>query len=86
MSASETPKSRLDTSSFPPFSCVVTPSNMSCCHRAGKRRGFPRPPRAGNPALPPRPLPRRFCLMISSKDMSSLSAMTPQRWRQKHFR
>uniref|UniRef100_A0A8B9I265 Uncharacterized protein n=1 Tax=Astyanax mexicanus TaxID=7994 RepID=A0A8B9I265_ASTMX len=34
ISASETPKSRLDTSSFPP---VSTPplSNRSCCHLSG---------------------------------------------------
>uniref|UniRef100_A0A3B3CK38 Uncharacterized protein n=1 Tax=Oryzias melastigma TaxID=30732 RepID=A0A3B3CK38_ORYME len=66
MSASETPKSRLETRSFPPVSTPAPPpppaaplkplkplSNMSCCHLSGSCLGPP--PRA--PPVPPRPRP-----------------------------
>uniref|UniRef100_A0A8C6MNB7 Uncharacterized protein n=1 Tax=Mus spicilegus TaxID=10103 RepID=A0A8C6MNB7_MUSSI len=101
ISASDTPKSRLDTSSFPPVSTPAPPpkplSKRSCCHLSGSCFGwretvpaltllygagrFLPPPAAPRPALPrPRPPLRpprwlRFSLMMSSKDMSILSAM-----------
>uniref|UniRef100_A0A3B5RCA5 Uncharacterized protein n=1 Tax=Xiphophorus maculatus TaxID=8083 RepID=A0A3B5RCA5_XIPMA len=97
MSASETPKSRLETRSFPPVSTPAPPpppalplkppkpvSNMSCCHLSGSCLGPPPrpPPRPTRPPRP-RPLPPRppplcclFCLIISSRDISILSAIT----------
>nr|BAC32994.1 unnamed protein product [Mus musculus] len=91
MSASDTPKSRFDTSSLAPVSTPSPPpqplSNRSCCHLSGS--GFGLLYGAGR-FLPPRamagrfllgPPPRftrrwlRFSLMMSSKDMSILSAM-----------
>uniref|UniRef100_A0A3Q3GGF8 Uncharacterized protein n=1 Tax=Labrus bergylta TaxID=56723 RepID=A0A3Q3GGF8_9LABR len=103
MSASETPKSRLETRSFPPVSTPAPPpppaaplkplkplSYMSCCHLSGSCLGCNRRKRT-RPALPPRPppapprprpLPPRppplcclFCLIMSSKDISILSAI-----------
>uniref|UniRef100_A0A8C5UA85 Uncharacterized protein n=1 Tax=Malurus cyaneus samueli TaxID=2593467 RepID=A0A8C5UA85_9PASS len=103
ISASETPKSKLETSSFPPVSTPAPApkplSNRSCCHFSGScfgrgsvpaaaraitgrfRAAPPRPPR------PPRPAPRwlRFSLMMSSRDMSILSAMMAAR-SDPHFR
>uniref|UniRef100_A0A3B3TXM4 Uncharacterized protein n=2 Tax=Poecilia TaxID=8080 RepID=A0A3B3TXM4_9TELE len=107
MSASETPKSRLETRSFPPVSTPPPPpapalplkppkplSNMSCCHLSGSCLGCNRRKRthlltSGSPCLSPtrpprpRPLPPRppplcclFCLIISSRDISILSAIT----------
>uniref|UniRef100_A0A8C8S887 Uncharacterized protein n=1 Tax=Pelusios castaneus TaxID=367368 RepID=A0A8C8S887_9SAUR len=121
ISASDTPKSRLETRSFPPVSTPAPApkplSKRSCCHFSGScfdhgpagrflpppramtglfRTGPPPParpaptlPRPGPPprAAPPRPRPPRppparpaprwlrFSLMISSRDMSILSAM-----------
>uniref|UniRef100_A0A674N485 Uncharacterized protein n=1 Tax=Takifugu rubripes TaxID=31033 RepID=A0A674N485_TAKRU len=55
ISASETPKSRLETRSFPPVSTPAPPplatplnplkplSNMSCCHLSGSCLGSPCP-------------------------------------------
>uniref|UniRef100_A0A8D2GNK0 Uncharacterized protein n=1 Tax=Urocitellus parryii TaxID=9999 RepID=A0A8D2GNK0_UROPR len=80
MSASDTPKSRLDTSSLPPVSTPAPPpkplSNRSCCHLSGScfaPRAMPALPRPRPPPRPPRWL--RFSLMMSSRDMSILSAM-----------
>uniref|UniRef100_A0A8C0NSM4 Uncharacterized protein n=3 Tax=Canis lupus TaxID=9612 RepID=A0A8C0NSM4_CANLF len=105
ISASDTPKSRLDTSSFPPVSTPAPPpkplSKRSCCHLSGSCFGCggrrppgppPAPPRAParRPAAPLTLLAGRFrmgppprltraaaCapLMMSSRDMSILSAM-----------
>uniref|UniRef100_A0A3P9KRB5 Uncharacterized protein n=1 Tax=Oryzias latipes TaxID=8090 RepID=A0A3P9KRB5_ORYLA len=102
MSASDTPKSRLETRSFPPVSTPAPPpppaaplkplkplSNMSCCHLSGsclgcnrrKRTNLP-PPRAPPEPPRPRPLPPRappllclFSLIMSSRDISILSAI-----------
>uniref|UniRef100_A0A8C5SX36 Uncharacterized protein n=1 Tax=Laticauda laticaudata TaxID=8630 RepID=A0A8C5SX36_LATLA len=82
MSASETPKSRLDTRSFPPVSTPAPGpkqlSNKSCCHFSGScfgspPRPAPPPPRLVAPLPRPRPPPAR--LIMSSKDMSILSPM-----------
>uniref|UniRef100_A0A8C5UB10 Uncharacterized protein n=1 Tax=Malurus cyaneus samueli TaxID=2593467 RepID=A0A8C5UB10_9PASS len=89
ISASETPKSKLETSSFPPVSTPAPApkplSNRSCCHFSGSCFGppAPRPPRTGPPrrpapaapAAPAAPRWLRFSLMMSSRDMSILSAM-----------
>uniref|UniRef100_A0A8C0WF24 Uncharacterized protein n=1 Tax=Castor canadensis TaxID=51338 RepID=A0A8C0WF24_CASCN len=110
MSASDTPKSKFDTSSFPPVSTPAPPpkplSKRSCCHLSGSS---PHPPDAhpcprgpsltllygAGRFLPPPPAapramagrflmgpPPRFTraaacapLMMSSRDMSILSAM-----------
>uniref|UniRef100_A0A8C6ZI00 Uncharacterized protein n=1 Tax=Nothoprocta perdicaria TaxID=30464 RepID=A0A8C6ZI00_NOTPE len=68
MSASETPKSRLETSSFPPVSTPAPApkplSNRSCCHFSGSCLGCGE---SGASLTGP--------LMISSRDMSILSAM-----------
>lgn len=65
MSASDTPKSRLDTSSFPPVSTPAPPpkplSNRSCCHLSGSCLGCGRGGAAEEarreraPLLPARP-------------------------------
>uniref|UniRef100_A0A8D2DB12 Uncharacterized protein n=1 Tax=Sciurus vulgaris TaxID=55149 RepID=A0A8D2DB12_SCIVU len=80
MSASDTPKSRFDTSSFPPVSTPAPPPKPLSNRSKSAKRNRPVTPRA-MPALPrPRPPPRpprwlRFSLMMSSRDMSILSAM-----------
>uniref|UniRef100_A0A8C5NMP6 Uncharacterized protein n=1 Tax=Junco hyemalis TaxID=40217 RepID=A0A8C5NMP6_JUNHY len=88
MSASETPKSRLETSSFPPVSTPAPApkplSNRSCCHFSGSCFGCNETGGAGRFLPPPRaitgrfrtgPPPARPPLMMSSRDMSILSAM-----------
>uniref|UniRef100_A0A672UE70 Uncharacterized protein n=1 Tax=Strigops habroptila TaxID=2489341 RepID=A0A672UE70_STRHB len=110
MSASETPKSRFETSSFPPVSTPAPApkplSNRSCCHFSGSCFGcnesgtsltggagrFLPPPRAitglfrTGPPPPARPAPTPPRLMISSSDMSILSAMMAAPLRGLHFR
>uniref|UniRef100_A0A8B9FSL4 Uncharacterized protein n=1 Tax=Amazona collaria TaxID=241587 RepID=A0A8B9FSL4_9PSIT len=86
MSASETPKSRFETSSFPPVSTPAPApkplSNRSCCHFSGSCFGFPQAA-----ALPPAAAASRTrLLMISSSDMSILSAMMAAPLRGLHFR
>uniref|UniRef100_A0A8B9C0C6 Uncharacterized protein n=1 Tax=Anser brachyrhynchus TaxID=132585 RepID=A0A8B9C0C6_9AVES len=109
MSASETPKSRLETSSFPPVSTPAPApkplSKRSCCHFSGSCFGcndtgtslsgagrFLPPPRAitgrfrTGPPPPARPAPTPPRLMMSSRDMSILSAMMAAPLRGPHFR
>uniref|UniRef100_A0A3Q4G7D2 Uncharacterized protein n=1 Tax=Neolamprologus brichardi TaxID=32507 RepID=A0A3Q4G7D2_NEOBR len=70
ISASETPKSRLDTRSFPPVSTPAPPpppaaplkplkplSNMSCCHLSGSCLGCNRRKRTHLRPGPPPPRP-----------------------------
>uniref|UniRef100_A0A674J969 Uncharacterized protein n=1 Tax=Terrapene triunguis TaxID=2587831 RepID=A0A674J969_9SAUR len=90
ISASDTPKSRLETRSFPPVSTPApAPKPLSNRGPPPPARPAPTLPRPGPPprAAPPRPRPPRppparpaprwlrFSLMISSRDMSILSAM-----------
>uniref|UniRef100_A0A3B3RYD8 Uncharacterized protein n=1 Tax=Paramormyrops kingsleyae TaxID=1676925 RepID=A0A3B3RYD8_9TELE len=83
MSASDTPKSRLDTSSFPPVStpppalALKLPSNRSCCHLSGSCLGCggSQESHAHYWFIQPTPRSCLFCLIISSKDISILSAM-----------
>uniref|UniRef100_A0A8C3J067 Uncharacterized protein n=1 Tax=Calidris pygmaea TaxID=425635 RepID=A0A8C3J067_9CHAR len=76
MSASETPKSRFETRSFPPVSTPAPApkplSNKSCCHFSGSCFGCNENGTsltAAGTRRAARPL------MISSRDMSILSAM-----------
>uniref|UniRef100_A0A670IAA9 Uncharacterized protein n=1 Tax=Podarcis muralis TaxID=64176 RepID=A0A670IAA9_PODMU len=91
ISASDTPKSKLETSSFPPVSTPAPApkplSKRSCCHFSGSCFAplpRPRPP----PARPPPPRWLRFSLIMSSRDISILSPMmaAPSGSRGLHFR
>uniref|UniRef100_A0A452H8C8 Uncharacterized protein n=1 Tax=Gopherus agassizii TaxID=38772 RepID=A0A452H8C8_9SAUR len=90
ISASDTPKSRFETRSFPPVSTGPPPPARPA--PTLPRPGPPpraAPPRPRPPRPPPaRPAPRwlRFSLMISSRDMSILSAMMAAPLRGLHFR
>uniref|UniRef100_A0A8D0GB19 Uncharacterized protein n=1 Tax=Sphenodon punctatus TaxID=8508 RepID=A0A8D0GB19_SPHPU len=106
ISASDTPKSRLETRSFPPVSTPAPApkplSNRSCCHFSGSCFGCNRnetsgagrflpPPRARAGLFrmgPPPPVAATLPapLMISSSDMSILSAMMAAPARGLHFR
>uniref|UniRef100_A0A8C9C7G3 Uncharacterized protein n=1 Tax=Phocoena sinus TaxID=42100 RepID=A0A8C9C7G3_PHOSS len=85
ISASDTPKSRFDTSSFPPVSTPAPPpkplSKRSCCHfpvgPLAARSGAAPPARS--PAAARHPASALTLLMMSSRDISILSAMAARR-------
>uniref|UniRef100_A0A8D0EFE2 Uncharacterized protein n=1 Tax=Salvator merianae TaxID=96440 RepID=A0A8D0EFE2_SALMN len=92
ISASETPKSKLETRSFPPVSTPAPHplSNRSCCHFSGSCFGLFRPPprdkaplfRIGPPppalpAPPPRPPPPRWLRLSLIISSKDISILSP---------